>query len=1325
LKDLKAIFLCLFVLYGFQSTIFGQGNHSFFIQNKGQWPKEVEAKLPVVNGGVFITKTELRYALQDAGAIHKAHHSNGTSNPIIDCHNIFIKWMNANPDALSSQTETLENPFFNYYLGRNIKAEGCKAFSKLSIYNIYPTIDLEYLPGDNSFKYNWIINDPSQFKNIELNIQGAEYDINKNGNLIIYSKLGNILEQTPIAWQINEKGNKIDVPIKFKKNKAGNIVFKIKTELNPNYKLIIDPKVIFATFSGSKADNFGFTATYDSVGHGFSGGTVYNVGFPITAGAFQKKYAGGTADNPSIGDIARDIGYLKYSSDGSKLLYSTYVGGKGNEQPHSMVVDNHDNLIIFGTTTSSDFPISKKGYDTTYNDSSDIYLIKFTNDSGKLIASTFIGGTSYDGWNGFIPKGKTRNVSPLSYNYADQYRGEVICDPKGNVYFASSTYSKDFPKTSSSAQSTFGGGRQDALAAKLSTNLDTLFWSSYIGGSNWDVANALEIDRKGNLFVTGGTLSPYFFKDTLSYQKINNGGADAFVCSISNDGKKINDATYIGTTKYDQSFFVQIDSAQNIYLYGQTAGTSTWPIINSKYSTSSSGQFINKFNHGLDTLLISSTFGAGRSEVDISPSAFLVDNCGKIYVSGWGGDVNTPFLGGHGGSTKGLPLSKDAIQTTTDGSDFYIAVFARNMDTLLFGSYFGGTNGSEEHVDGGTSRFDKRSVIYQSVCGGCGGFSDFPTTTNAYSRKNKGVRPDNPLDGGCNNLLFKVDLDIPDIIADFEVPKAGCYPFKIKIKNTSIRAKTFIWDFGDGSAFSSIFEPLHTYPNPGKYTIKLIGRNYYSCSVNDTISKTVTAYAKADARFSYFLDTCSSVTQFDASNSFAETYKWDFGDGSTLFNQQKPLHVFPKSGTYKINLFVDDSTKCTDTFSRTIILTRSNFDFKVDTCTNTIKITSVFSKSKDYIWAFDTDTIYINDTTSYTFNNRGNHTITLIVNKTTGFCDTIIKSINIPPRIKPVIDYSVDSCGRLLIIKSVSPADGSPIWLANGKIYNQANPKIKFDSAGKYIIKYIRNIGSPCQDTTSFNINLKSKIKADFSYTKHPCKPILTIIPKIFGKNNTYLWNFGDSTIDTVQNPKKHIYTKFDAYRIKLTLNKGKVCEDTFSRVVQFDPNPKLEITAQSDSCNTSVIFHKVQGPTTAFRIDYGDGQFGFKTEVTHSYPKRGKYTAIAVSNDGTECADTVKIVVNVGGFSPDSLIIPNIITPNNDGKNDSWRIGGQFAQCTDYEVFIFTRWGQEVYHRTSTTHDWPGTSKAGTPLAEGVYYFIIKGVTLNFIREGTITIQR
>ena len=214
-----------------------------------------------------------------------------------------------------------------------------------------------------------------------------------------------------------------------------------------------------------------------------------------------------------------------------------------------------------------------------------------------------------------------------------------------------------------------------------------------------------------------------------------------------------------------------------------------------------------------------------------------------------------------------MPISANAFQSTApNGFDFYLAVLDRDFDGLLYGSYLGG-NTSEEHVDGGTSRFDKNGVVYQSVCGGCGGNSDFPTSSGAWSNAN--------LSDNCNNLVFKFDFDL--------IPKAefitddllGCATYQVTLQNTSPPSDSYVWDFGNGDTTSIIYNPTVTYDQAGVYVVTLTVTDSV-CLLTDTAQITITVTPALQLQVSNDTILCSPIplTFLADSDGTADSFIW-------------------------------------------------------------------------------------------------------------------------------------------------------------------------------------------------------------------------------------------------------------------------------------------------------------------------------------------------------------------------------------------------------------------------------------------------------------------
>jgi hypothetical protein len=191
-------------------------------------------------------------------------------------------------------------------------------------------------------------------------------------------------------------------------------------------------------------------------------------------------------------------------------------------------------------------------------------------------------------------------------------------------------------------------------------------FSSFYGGSQNDACYSIKIDTLDNVIFAGGTCSSNLPGTTGGFTPTYQGGkTDGYVAKITAAGNSIINASYLGKFDYDQAFFVEIDRNNNVFVLGQTQ-SGTFPVFNAPYSNPNSSQFIIKLNNSLTLNLASTVIGNGNGTINISPSAFLVDICGNIYISGWGANIlqNTPL--------SGMPISANSFQPFTTGFDFYL-----------------------------------------------------------------------------------------------------------------------------------------------------------------------------------------------------------------------------------------------------------------------------------------------------------------------------------------------------------------------------------------------------------------------------------------------------------------------------------------------------------------------------------------------------------------------------------------------------------------------------------------------------------------------------
>ncbi len=352
---------------------------------------------------------------------------------VVHSHAYEIKFLNADSNAVI-EPDKPSSLYNNYFIGNDSSKwkTGCKIYNGITYKNVYKNVDVRYYSDNGNLTYDLIVKPGADVSKIALQFNGLEGLVkNKFGNLTMKTSVGEIYQSIPSSYQII-KNVKTKVKAKFKLK--GNTVHFDVDDYDKNSTLIIDPTEIFSTFVGSISDVWGYTATYDNAGNFYAGGIAFANGYdPRHVGGYDETYNGG--DGSEGAGIACDISIMKFNPTGSLALYATYLGGSGDEQPHSLIVDSRGNLVISGRTTSSDFPTTIATYGP--GGGFDIFLAKLSEDGKTLLSSRKFGGTGTDGVN-IAPKYSTAisGISTTRRNYGDDARSEVITDFQDNIYLA-------------------------------------------------------------------------------------------------------------------------------------------------------------------------------------------------------------------------------------------------------------------------------------------------------------------------------------------------------------------------------------------------------------------------------------------------------------------------------------------------------------------------------------------------------------------------------------------------------------------------------------------------------------------------------------------------------------------------------------------------------------------------------------------------------------------------------------------------------------------------------------------------------------------------
>jgi gliding motility-associated-like protein len=1142
LSSLTRFCTCIFLLLTIYNTSFSQSLE--YVENKGQWNSKVKFQSDM-GGSIFFLQQQgykvllnSKEDLQTMAALYSGHFHNATGGQlsggklgttpaksmVLHAHAYEVNFLGSSPHATIVPDKPL-NTYNNYYKGNDPSkwASNCKIYQAITYQNIYPGIDARYYTGNSNLKYDLIIHPGADVSKIAIQFTGVDGLSVKNGNLIIKTSLGEVSELRPYCYQVDGKG-RTDVDGKY--DIDGNTVrFKIGN-FSKDATLIIDPTLIFASFVGSTSDNWGYTATYDGGGNFYAGGISFGSGYPASTGAFQTVFGGGTNEGGGLGGY--DVGIIKLSADGSARLFGTYLGGGGNEQPHSMVVDNQGDLIVAGRTNSSDFPHADSfGAGGLY----DIFIARFSADGSSLLGSRKIGGKADDGVN--IRSKEVVGPLSITRNYGDDARSEVIVDGNNNIYLASCTQSSDFPVTAGAFQTT-SGGQQDGVVIKASSDLKTILFSSFLGGVGDDASFVLSLNPFNSNIYVGGATTSKDLKATggnsgpVLYSSFQGGTCDGFVSVIANDGSRQIKTCYVGGAGNDMVYGLQFDKFGFPYVAGTT--TVAFPVLNAAFNTQSAGkQFITKMKADLSGVAYSTNFGKGQSVPDISITAMLVDRCENVYVAGWGGGINVGEQYPNA-TTNGLSTTPNAIRATSDGSDFYFFVLEKNASSQLYGTYYGNLDPTQDvgdHVDGGTSRYDKEGVIYEAMCANCNLAGQFPTTPGVWS-------PNNPAQTGakCNEAAVKIAFELAGVgsglrssINGVARDTSGCVPLTVDFTDTIGTGKKFIWHFDDGSPDTITAAPAksvtHTFNTLGVFHVRLISVDSMSCNISDTSYVNIRVRSdRADVSFtSLKLPPCDSLKyQFNntsvapAGKPFrSQSFQWDFGDGTIIISNQTAItHSYPAAGTYNIALRLIDTAYC-------------------------------------------------------------------------NYPDSAVQQLRLAANVKAQFETPPSGCAPYTaVFTNTSLAGQQFFWdFGDGGTSVDENPTHVYSSTGTYIIRLIAVDSSTCNitDSTKKTIVVSDKPTANFNYSPQPPKENTPIAFTNFSTGAIlYKWMFGDG--DTLVTANKdtviaHIYNATGTYNACLVAYNSFGCTDTACQPVQAIIIPLVDVpnafTPNGDGVNDFV----------------------------------------------------------------------------------------------------------------------------------------------------------
>ena len=521
----------------------------------------------------------------------------------------------------------------NYFIGNdpNKWQTDVPNYSALLYEQVYDGIDLKYYGNGRQMEYDFIVSPGADYSQIEIRYEGAEsISINDNGELVVKTKWGEVVEQRPVIYQI-ENSSRIAVAGEYRMKGDNSFGFELSSSYNPALPLVIDPVLSYSTYLGGSSSDYGYGIAVDGSGNVYITGGSPSTNFP-TEGEYQT-YQG-----------SWDVFVTKLNSSGSALVYSTYLGGSGSDGGHGIAVDGSGNAYIAGFTLSTDFPT--EGAYQTDQGGWDVFVTKLNSSGNALVYSTYLGGTGTD----------------LAL--------EIALDGSGNAFVTGYTDSPDFP-TQGEYQAY--QGNLDVFVTKLNSFGNALVYSTYLGGAGDDYGKGIALDGSGNAYITGYTRSTDF--PTEGEYQPDQAGFDVFVTKLNFSGNALVHSTYLGGADNDFGSDIALDGSGNAYLTGWTFSTDFPTDGAYEIHQGSRDVFVTKLNSSGNALIYSTFLGGSGSD---EGEGIVVDGLGYAYITG-----NT--------TSNDFP-TVDAYQTQQSSVDAFVTRLSSFGHFLVFSTYLGGAD---------------------------------------------------------------------------------------------------------------------------------------------------------------------------------------------------------------------------------------------------------------------------------------------------------------------------------------------------------------------------------------------------------------------------------------------------------------------------------------------------------------------------------------------------------------------------------------------------------------------------------------------------------
>jgi len=589
-----------------------------FIENQGQLTEQVRFMVQTGREMVLFAPSEVVFRLS---------RDNNTST-------VRMTFENSYPGEIIGEGELSGRA--NFFIGNDSSQwiSAIPTYEAIRYKNLYPGVDLVFKGTGGCLKHELIVApdaDPSQ---IVMAYSGQDnLSLTEDGSVLVMTSSGSLTDSVPVCYQEID-GRREMIEGSYHLIGESGVGFEIGS-YDRKHPLVIDPALAFSTYLGGSGDDSGLSIAVDSAGNVYVAGYSASANFP-TKNPIQPSNAS-----------SFDAFVTKIKPSGQELVYSTYLGGGGDDYARGIAVDGSGNAYVTGYTASANFP-TKNPLQASKGASDDAFVAKINPAGSALIYSTYLGGSGSD------------------------YGEDIAVDSSGNAYITGYTGPGSFP-TKNPIQGS-NAGLWDAFVSKINPAGSALVYSTYLGGSGFDYGQGIAVDSSGNAYITGSTYSTNFpTKNPL--QASNKGGMDAFVSKINPAGSALVYSTYLGGSFNDFAEGIAVDRNGNSYVAGYTI-SDDFPTKNPIQSVNagSFNAFVSKINSAGSALSYSTYLGGNG---DCFAHGIAVDGRGNTFVTGETTSTDFPI--------------KDPVQSVNNGSaDIFVTTINDAGSALIYSSYLGG-----------------------------------------------------------------------------------------------------------------------------------------------------------------------------------------------------------------------------------------------------------------------------------------------------------------------------------------------------------------------------------------------------------------------------------------------------------------------------------------------------------------------------------------------------------------------------------------------------------------------------------------------------------